>query len=184
MTMTNAGSPTSAAWLQCLRLGAAAFALSMLAACATLPKPDATSEFVIVRHAEKVADGSRDPELDARGLAHAEALARQLRNTPLVAAYATPFRRTQQTAAPAARAAGLQVRPYDPELPAVDLVAQLRRSHRTGTVLVVGHSNTVPDIVSQLCACPVAPLPETDYGDLYRITFDDAGTPGLSHAQF
>ena len=70
------------------------------------------------------------------------------------------------------------------DLPAAALTAQLRRDHVSGTVLVVGHSNTVPDIVSALCGCAVSPLAESDYGDLYRLTITAGGTPQLTREHF
>lgn len=172
------------AWPRRLRLAIGACLLAALAACSSAPARNSVSEIVVVRHAEKVADGSRDPALDPRGTAHADALARRLHDAPLVAAYATPLQRTRQTAAPSAGAHGLRVTDYDPALPAAELAARLRRAHPTGTVLVVGHSNTVPQIVAQLCGCATAPMPESDYGDLYRVTFTNGRTGTLSHEQF
>lgn len=166
-----------------MRASAIASLLLVMAACVTTPQR-AASEFIVVRHAEKAADGSRDPALSTQGEVRAQALSQRLRGTQLVAAYATPYRRTQQTVQPAAGAHGLQVTTYDASLPAAELVAQLRRAHSTGTVLVAGHSNTVPQIVSQLCACAVQPLEEDDYGDLYRVSFDQDGKAVLSHDRF
>lgn len=144
------------------------FAL-LLAGCATHGGPAggdgaAAATFVVVRHAEKVADGSNDPELTAEGRARAGALAASLADSPLVAVYATGYRRTQATAAPAAHLHGLPVTTYDARQPAQAFAASLRSAHPAGTVLVVGHSNTAPAIASALCGCEVAPMTEADYG--------------------
>jgi hypothetical protein len=71
-------------------------------------------------------------------------------------------------------------------LPAVLLVAGCASTpqppgvtfHASGNVLVVGHSNTVPDIVAALCACEVAAIDEGTYGDRYdvRIALDGSTT--------
>ena len=156
----------------------------LLAACAGAPKRDTGPTFVVVRHAEKTSDGTRDPVLSAIGERHAAALAGRLRDEPLTAVYATPFRRTQQTARPAAEAHGLGVASYAADLPAAELALRLRRDHPAGTVLVVGHSNTVPGIVGALCGCAVAPLDEDDYGDLYRIRRGAAGRAELVQERF
>lgn len=163
--------------------GAAATALLMLAGCASAPE-QAAAGFIVVRHAEKAADGSRDPALSAAGQARAQALARRLQDARLVAVYATPYRRTQQTVQPTAASHALHVTTYDANLPASEFVAQLRRAHPAGGVLVAGHSNTAPQIASQLCGCDVAPLADDAYGDLYRIDFDQRGQARLSHESF
>lgn len=145
-----------------------------LAACASPPAThDAAAPgttFILVRHAEKAADDPRDPSLLPAGEQRARRLAELMRSEPLHAVYATPFRRTRATAAPSAQAHGLQVRTYDAAQPAAAFAAQLRREHREGSVLVVGHSNTVPALAAALCACPVEPMPDTEYGRRYRLT--------------
>lgn len=148
--------------------------LLVLGGCAGLPG-SAGADFIVVRHAEKADDGSRDPPLSARGVARVQALVRQLAQAPLVAAYATPFRRTQQTAQAVGAAHGLAVTTYDPGQPAGVFAAVLRARHPRGTVLVVGHSNTTPAIAAALCGCTVAPMAEDDYGTIYRIHVDRTG---------
>lgn len=81
----------------------------------------------------------------------------------IVAAYATGYRRTRQTAQPAAESHGLVVSIHDAVLPPIGFAARLKPDHRRDTVLVVDHGNTVPGIVSALCGCAVMPLGEHDY---------------------
>lgn len=153
-------------------------------ACVATQPREAAVAFVVVRHAEKAADDARDPSLSQAGRERAQALARVLRDEPVVAVYATEYRRTRETAQPTADAHDLTVAAYDADLPATALTTQLRRDHASGTVVVVGHSNTVPDIVAALCGCAVPPLAETDYGDLYRITHAADGTARLVRGGF
>lgn len=146
--------------------------LSVLAACGNAPPvkdADAAVTFVIVRHAEKSSDDARDPSLSEIGKARAQGLARLLADTPLSAAYATGFRRTQQTAQPTADAHGVRITIYDAQMPATALASQLRAAHAHGTVLVVGHSNTVPEIVSALSGQPVDAMSDELYDLLYRV---------------
>ncbi len=160
--------------------------LSLLAACTT-PLLATTAHgvtFVVVRHAEKAGDDPRDPNLSEAGRARAAALAGLLQQRDLVSAYATGFRRTQQTAQPAADAHGITVATYDAALPAAEIAERLRRENAAGTVLVVGHSNTVPQIASALCACEVAPIDEDDYGNLYEIRIDGDGATALSQRRY
>jgi phosphohistidine phosphatase SixA len=139
--------------------------------------------FIVVRHAEKV-DDSRDPDLSAVGQARARALAEQLRDVPLVAAWTSAFARTRQTGRATAQAHGLELREYDAAMPATDLAEMLRREHRHGTVLVVGHSNTVPDIVAALCGCEVDPIDDATYGGRYDIEHDVDGRRRLRMGTF
>ena len=159
-------------------------AFASIAGCAT-PRVATTVEraaapltFVLVRHAEKATDDPKDPSLSEVGHARAARLAASFDGTPVTAVYSTGYRRTQATAQPTAEAHGLAVLRYDASLPADAFAALLRTTHASGTVLVVGHSNTVPAIASALCACPVAPMREDEFDRriTIRIAADDGAT--------
>ncbi|WP_187775728.1 phosphoglycerate mutase family protein [Luteimonas suaedae] len=166
----------------------------MLAGCAAQPArapstavapPDPPqTAFLVVRHAEKVTGDTDDPVLDAPGQRRADALAELLAEMPVSAVYATPTRRARQTALPIAQRHGLEVRDYDPAQPPSAFATVLHTRHAGATVVVVGHSNTVPGIVSALCACPVAPLTEQDYGDLFEVRIAADGASTLDHRRF
>lgn len=169
--------------------------LFALAGCATPPPGSAGGSaippaavggatFIVVRHAEKATDGGSDPPLSEAGRARAAALSARLRERGLVAAYATGFRRTRHTAAPAAAAHGIAVTPYDAAAPAQAFADRLRAAHASGTVLVVGHSNTVPAIVAALCACQVAAIDESDYGNLYEVRVEPGAPPLLARRSY
>ena len=169
--------PSSAALLAC------AFALAGCATTSDASSADALT-FIVVRHAEKATDDPRDPALDAAGQARAAALATRLQARDIVAAYATDLRRTVQTAQPTAQAHAIEVTRYDAATPAARFAARLRQQHASGTVLVVGHSNTVPGIVSALCQCAVAAIDDSDYGNLYEITIDRDTEPVLVQRRY
>jgi 2,3-bisphosphoglycerate-dependent phosphoglycerate mutase len=138
--------------------------LSVLVATAT-----AQSTIFVVRHAEK-ADSSENPDLSEAGRARAEALAKMLKDKNITAIYATEFKRTQQTAAPLAKALGVTVT----TLPAKDkgaLVAKLRAS--TGNALVVGHGNTIPDLIKALGISEPINIGENDYDNLFEIILEE-----------
>ena len=81
---------------------------------------------------------------------------------------------------PTARAHGLEVVTYDAREPAETLAARLRASHATGTVLVVGHSNTVPAIAAALCGCDVPAMDETEYDRRLAVAIDADGNATLA----
>ncbi|HEY5849178.1 MAG TPA: histidine phosphatase family protein [Lysobacter sp.] len=155
--------------------------IALLGGCTTTPPPATT--FILVRHAEKVPDGSKDPELTAAGLARADALAVRLADVPLVAVYSTGYRRTQQTAAPTARGHGLTVTTYDAKASAADVSSRLRREHAGQSVLVVGHSNTIPGIAAALCSCAVAEMSEAEYDRLTTVHIDADGKATLEEGR-
>lgn len=161
-------------------------AATLLAACAspsmkaTGPAPaDAALEFVVVRHAEKAIDAGDDPPLVDAGHARAAAIAASLAHAPVVAVYSTAYARTRETAAPTAAAHDLPVIPYDARQPADAFAELLRGTHATGTVVVVGHSNTVPAIAAALCGCEVAPMDESEYDRLLRVAVRPGGGAAL-----
>lgn len=135
---------------------------------------------IVVRHAEKAADDPRDPTLSDDGQARALALAKALEHAGLDAAYSTQYRRTRLTAEPAANAAGIevQVRPIDggnAATYATDLAHELRALPAGSTALVVGHSNTVPDLVRAISGRAATDMPETEYDRYTVITLDADG---------
>jgi hypothetical protein len=90
---------------------------------------------VIVRHAEKAANGSNDPDLSSAGQARAETLARILKDSGITAIFTTEFKRTQETAAPTATL--IHVTPT--VVATNDTTALVARLHQlNGNALVVG----------------------------------------------
>ncbi|AWV07768.1 phosphoglycerate mutase family protein [Marilutibacter maris] len=170
------------------RRGCAALLALAAVACAGVPTPRGpgttapASRFVVVRHAEKQTGtaAASDPSLTDAGRQRAARLAASLAEDPVVAVYATPYRRTRDTALPTAHMHGLQITEYDPRQPAPALVDALRDAHPRGTVLVVGHSNTAPAIAAALCACEVAAMGEDEYDHRYLIDIDGDGRVRLS----
>lgn len=158
-------------------------AACVLGGCTTVPAANGVS-FVVVRHAEKTDDGSKDPPLSASGESRARALAASFADASLRAVYATAYRRTQSTARPAAQAHSLMVTTYDANRAAGELAAQLRRHHRDGTVLVVAHSNTAPAIAAALCGCEVAPMGDAEFDRRLTIALDARGTATLREERY
>jgi broad specificity phosphatase PhoE len=135
---------------------------ALTAALASQPATAADTVYV-VRHLQK-AEGI-DPPLSAEGAANARLLAERLANSKITAIFATPTQRAMQTGEPLAKALGLHVTSYDPGDPAALIKAV---SALSGAVLIVGHSNTVPDIVARFGGTPV-PLGEQDYGTVFVV---------------
>lgn len=120
----------------------------------------------LVRHGEKQA--GQDPALTARGQQRAANIATLLGHAGIDAVFSSQTVRTMQTAQPMAATAGVSVQAYDAAAPAA-LVARLRALHG-GAVLVVGHSNTLGELVQLLGGAAGAPIGDDEYGRLYQLS--------------
>lgn len=139
------------------------FSLAILAPGAALAEPSA---IYLVRHGEKASMG-QDPELTPQGQARAQAIATILSRTGITAVFSTPTQRTRQTAQPLAQRIGLEVQLYDPRAPKA-LVEKVKTL--SGPVLVVGHSNTLPELVRLFGGAPGADIGDDEYDRLYQLT--------------
>ena len=134
----------------------------------------ATTTVIFVRHAEKAELPADDPPLSDAGKLRVEELTRQLVKADVVqgidAVYATPYRRTVETAKPVADALGLPVNAYD----AADTEAIMERivkQHKGKIILVVGHSNTLPALIGNMGASKkVPPIAEDEYDNIYIVS--------------
>jgi broad specificity phosphatase PhoE len=136
----------------------------------------ATTTVIFVRHAEKASIPEGDPGLSEAGMQRAAELARQLVDADVVpgvgvdAIYSTSYRRTVETARPVADALGLQIMTYD----AADTEAFLEavvREYKGKIILVVGHSNTVPEMIANMGASKNVPeIAEGEYDNIYLVS--------------
>jgi phosphohistidine phosphatase SixA len=128
----------------------------------------------VVRHAEKAGSPKNDPPLDAAGLRRSADLKQLLQDKKIRKIYSTQTARTMQTAAPLASQLNINVTPYSAKPD--EKFVELLRKNKTNT-LVVGHSNTVDDIVNLLAGETLikGDLSEAVYDNLYIITLGRNG---------
>lgn len=162
------------------RLTLALVALLLLSASAN------AQSIILVRHAERAdtAAGAAptmaaDPDLSAVGAERARRLAMMLKDAGITAVHVTEFKRTQQTAAPLAAAIGVTPT-VSPAADSDALVATLRAAK--GNVLVVGHSNTVPEIVVALGITPAFTIGDAEYDNLLVVSLSP--TPQLLRLRY
>lgn len=144
---------------------------------------------VVVRHAEKADDGTEDPDLSEAGRARSLALAEALAGTPVAAIYTTQLQRAVATAQPLAAQAGVTVsiRPItagEAEAHTDRLVEEILANHNGETVVVVGHSNTVPLIVVALSGLDTAVMTECEYDHFYLVSATGPGQGTVIHARY
>ncbi len=136
------------------------------------PASAQTSIFV-VRHAERAdaAAGATpmmatDPDLSEAGKARAQSLAAALKDAGITAIYTTEYKRTKQTGEPLAKVLGIQVT----AVPAKEMPALLEKlKTATGNALVVGHSNTVGEVIAGLGVTEPVKLTDNDYDNLFVV---------------
>ncbi len=129
--------------------------------------------FIIVRHAEKDTAGGTNADLIPFGRGRAEALCKMLKKVKLNGVYSTDKPRTRNTAEPTARAKGQTVELYDAKKQA-DLLRGL--VDKKGKFLIVGHSNTVHQLVNTLTGkTDEKEFSESDYSRLYIVSVKKLG---------
>jgi len=168
---------------------AAVFALFVAALVTFFIYRSATTTTVVVlaRHAEKEVSSIQDPPLSAEGEQRAERLAQMFgRGTgvgKIDAIYVSDARRAQQTAAPLAARLGKKVI----VVPAADLkglVSRVMHEHDGGTVLIVGHSNTAPELIHELGDIDVPAIGDDEYDTLYVLSVPSFGHASLLRMEY
>jgi phosphohistidine phosphatase SixA len=174
------------------RLWVAAIAIWAQACAPTRPAPVAPAvgtTIIVVRHAEKSTDDPRDPSLSAAGQERARDLIAVLKSAGVTDIYTTQYKRTRQTAEPFAQQSGISIveRPVNAANSATyarDLTQEILTRSAGKAVLVVGHSNTVPDIVKALSGSAVAPIADSEYDHVFVVVVPASGSPRLMQLRF
>ena len=153
--------------------------LLIVSACSTTSNVDNTESVTdvvtiyLVRHAEKTKQ-QHDPGLTEEGIVRAIELAEVLRDKSLTTIFSSDYIRTKDTARPIAELLNLDIQLYDPrDLPAIAKTLKML----SGSHLVVGHSNTTPQLVELLGGDSVSEINESsEYDRLYIIKIKPDGT--------
>ena len=144
----------------------------------------------LVRHAEKATEANEPSvPLSEAGTARAARLAEMLRSAGVTAVYATDTVRARKTAEPTAKAAGLDVHIYSPKdpngRPAPQLLLDsLKKEEPHGVVLVVGHSNTVPEVLAALGYAATVEIPSTQFDDLFVVMPKPGAAPTVVRLKY
>ena len=134
----------------------------------------------LIRHAEREQEPKQDPPLSKDGVARSTALARLLSSAGIKAILTSQYTRTKQTAEPLATKLGLTVTPFtlkispsNPRQIAAESTAEVTNKilERSGeSVLVIGHSNSIPDVIKMLGGDVVPTIDERKFDDLFIVT--------------
>jgi phosphohistidine phosphatase SixA len=141
--------------------------LSMGIGCACTIQPDNNFTIYLVRHAEKQAIEDKDPGLTDAGSYRSGQLANWLRDKGIRRIWSSDYQRTRDTAGPLVSTLGLELNLYDPrDLP--ELADELLDDRHNA--LIVGHSNTTPDLTRLLCQCDISDMDESEYDQLFVVS--------------
>jgi broad specificity phosphatase PhoE len=133
------------------------------------PAAESAQSVILVRHAERAGGMSADVGISGAGQCRAQVLANMLADAGVKRIYVTEVGRTQQTAEPLARK--LDIVPQ--VIPAKDigaLVTKLRNGEPRGVALVVGHANTLPEIIERLGGGTIAAIADNAYDWMFVVT--------------
>jgi broad specificity phosphatase PhoE len=153
-----------------------------MAGCATaaadppvVPEGRTETTVYLIRHGEKMSETADDPDLSDRGRARAESLAVQLRDSGVNVIITSNLRRTIETAEPLARLRHIRpkVIPIGSSVEAHEKkVAEEVLKHPGATILVVGHNNTIPNIVERLGGGKIGDICTYEYSNLIIMSLD------------
>jgi len=148
----------------------------------------------LVRHAEKAAAPAPDPPLVEAGNVRSQELARMLVKAGIKAIYTSQYLRTKQTAEPLAKQLGItsdvvEVRmsasnPREISRQSYEDVAKKVYEHEGEAALIIGHSNTLPEMIKALGGDVAPTIDEKDYDDLFIVTIYAKGKAKVTQLKY
>ena len=175
------------------------FALMMAFALLAVLPATAQDDFkpvtvFLVRHAEKEDEPRRDPPLRKEGVARSQELAKLLGSAGIKRIITSQFARTKLTAEPLATklnvtstSISLRPNPTNPRLIAEESTTEVVNKileQPGGSVLLVGHSNSVPDVIKMLGGDTVPTIDESTFNDLFIVTVYAKGKARVVHLKY
>lgn len=158
--------------------------LVILLLVSTFSYSQETTTFILVRHAEKAADGTSDPALTDAGIARANNILSLFRQADITAIYSTNYKRTKMTIAPLAGAIKKEITIYDPKN-LKEFSLKLLNDNSGGTVVISGHSNTTPMLANLLLGEEkFKQFDDNDYGNLLIISTHADSNAKLLHIRY
>src|ERR1043165_3364077 len=158
-----------------------AVAWSGTASADSKPAAPTVKTIIVIRHAEAEHQPGGDPALTADGRTRAIELARVLVDTQLHAVYRTHYQRSRETAAQLPRKAGEKATVIE-DVPAT--VAALRAGPWGTTSLVIGHSNTISDLLRGLTGTALPADEPVLYDRIWVVTLARDGTTSLLRLRY
>ena len=156
----------------------------LCASAASATPPDPPTRVFLARHAESMSiPGNRDAPLTAAGMRRASALGQVLRSSDVVQVFASQFLRSHATAESVSVAthAPLEVVHSDSS---AGLARMIRTRFHGKTVVIVGHSDSLPNVVAELGWEGAEAAERWRYDDLGLLEFRDGGPVQFVHLHY
>jgi 2,3-bisphosphoglycerate-dependent phosphoglycerate mutase len=138
---------------------------------------------ILVRHAEKGTTPKDNPLLTDAGKSRAAHLAEMLANAGVQAIYTSQFERTKLTAEPLAKKLGINANVID-AADSKEFATAIRNENVGQAVLVVGHSNTLPEIIHALNGPEIPELDDNEYDSFFVLSVPETGESKLLKLKF
>ena len=127
----------------------------------------------LFRHAEKqIIKGEDNPELTRAGFSRSNVLAQAMADITPGLIYSSEYTRTQQTVAPLAKQWGSDIIIKTAKDPEAQVKAALSNCNKQ--VIIAGHSNTIPNLISLFGVMDEIAIEDNQYGDLFIIEWENA----------
>ena len=127
----------------------------------------------LFRHAEKqIIKGEDNPELTRAGFSRSNLLAQSMADITPGLIYSSEYTRTQQTVAPLAKQWSSDIIIKTAKDPEAQVEAALSNCNQH--VIIAGHSNTIPNLISLFGVMEEITIEDNQYGDLFIIEWENA----------
>ena len=134
---------------------------------------------IFIRHAERQPTGT-DPGLSPAGKRRAQLLATMFEQSGVASIFTSRFKRTKETAAPLAATLGLTPRVIDENA----ATAKTQILGAGAVVLVVGHSDTVPELIGELGGPSDLEIDDAEFDRMFVLTVNPAGDRSLLQLRY
>jgi broad specificity phosphatase PhoE len=148
-----------------------------------------TTTIVLIRHAEKQLGAIEDAPLTPQGELRAARLAQMFGDAEgfgrVQRIYVSDTRRSQQTAAGLAQRLNLKPIIVEGKGGTSELARRVLHENRGGLALIVGHSNTVPQLVMELTGDNQVPaIGDQEFDTLYVVTVPTIGKASVLRLKY
>lgn len=144
-----------------------------------MPNPLATTA-ILIRHGER-DETVPDPHLNAAGKARAQTLIHVVGKSGIKAIYTSQAIRTKETAQPLALQLGLSPMQIEE---AAKIKNDILSKHAGQTVLVVGHTDTIPELIKQFAAGSNFNIAAQEFDKLFIVTVFDSSRAQVTELKF
>ena len=157
----------------------------VMACLQAFPQDRGSVTAIIVRHAERAETPADDPGLTTAGQTRANALVDVARKANVTAIITTQLLRTRNTAEPTAKA--LRITPEvvtTADTRHAEKVVSAIKAHAGQSVLVVGHSNTIPVILAALGVKDAPMICEMEYDKVFVVKIPASGAASVARSTY